>query len=143
MTVFKLHNDFMQRGLPDYLMWSRNVPITAVELKVASSLAEALAALSDGQASVLRSQAMSPTGAVIAFGDGEVVGAARIKGAWNTALKIVIEHAEHPLATRFDGCVKAVRTKKECGDVLALSVLSPLEIAVPFEMARDAEVLEP
>jgi len=68
VTVFKLHNDGMQRGLPDFLVWGHGGKILTFELKVARSLVAAADSLSPGQESVLRSLAHTQVGAIIAYG---------------------------------------------------------------------------
>jgi len=92
-TVFKLHNDSMQRGLPDYLMWSREQAVMAFELKIAASLGSCMLALTPGQASVMRSMAMSPNGATIAFGTQNAAGVFTIKcTSWAKALQQITDN---------------------------------------------------
>ncbi len=118
-TVFKLHNDGMQRGLPDYILWARGSRVVALELKVARSLAEALAGLSPGQESVLRSLALTSSGAVIAYGDrdsdGYVVGAGKLTGDWAKQIEAIVE-APHDLSRR-------ASTMAEAGRLLAAEVM--------------------
>ena len=67
-VIFKLHNDAMQVGLPDYLMWKKEGAVYPVELKRAVSLEDAHKALTTGQRSVLESLAKTSSGAVLAWG---------------------------------------------------------------------------
>ena len=69
--MFKLHNDLMQRGLPDYVLWRDGGQKELFELKRATTGAQAERHLSAGQRSVLESLAKTSTGTLLVFGDQE------------------------------------------------------------------------
>lgn len=119
-TVFKLHNDGMQRGLPDYLAWGRGTPVVTIELKVAGSLAEALTSLTPGQESVLRSLALTETGAIVAYGNDDCVGIGRMMGRWDDMVNAVLEAPQ-------DGTVR-VSGKADAGRVLAAKISEAMRI---------------
>lgn len=82
-SVFKLHNDAMQRGLLDYIAWSDRVPLIGIELKLVCTDVEAMMAMTPGQRSVFNSLSNSPSGAYLVYccddSDGYIGGVARHK----------------------------------------------------------------
>lgn len=66
--VFKLHNDALQRGLPDAVLWRDRGLVLCLELKVASSLNDAREQLTPGQLSVFESLARTGAGALLVYG---------------------------------------------------------------------------
>ena len=78
LQAMKLHGTKFQRGLPDYLIWGRDVPLLGAELKVASTFLEALDLLSGHQRSVLYSMAKSEHGALLIWGNGVECGVAKL-----------------------------------------------------------------
>jgi len=81
-TVFKLANNAMQSGLPDYVYWKPGTGIEMFELKAKGTLGAAIAALSPGQESVLASLARTKAGAILVWGDERHAGVARVMGDW-------------------------------------------------------------
>lgn len=68
IKMFKLHNDQMQRGLPDYLLWGTDrIPVAFFELKKANTPREAQDALSSHQLSVLKSISKSTTLVMVGY----------------------------------------------------------------------------
>lgn len=78
IKCFKLHNDEMQRGVPDYLCWGPGLPQFTFELKVAESPEGAVAVLEEkknaAQFSVLKSMGLSHVGGIVVWGCRERLG---------------------------------------------------------------------
>jgi len=91
LTVFKLHNDRMQRGLLDYIFWGPYSTSQMFELKLAPDIISAINGLSAGQESIMRSLCRSPSGALLVFGTERSCGAARLIGHYPACVKKVLD----------------------------------------------------